>query len=50
MIGTPYLGLWYPKDTGFELIAFSDPDHGGCKLDRKSTSGHVQFLRDKLVS
>ena len=48
--GTPNLGLWYPKDTGFELIAFYDADHRGCKLDRKSTSGHVQFLGDKLVS
>ena len=48
--GTTYLGLWYPKDTGFVRIAFSNADHGGCKLVRKSTSGHVQFLGDKLVS
>ncbi|KAJ9565352.1 hypothetical protein OSB04_001318 [Centaurea solstitialis] len=48
--GTPNRGLWYPKETGFELVAFSDADHGGCQLDRKSTSGHVQFLGDKLVS
>ncbi|KAJ9552776.1 hypothetical protein OSB04_016821 [Centaurea solstitialis] len=46
--GTPNRGLWYPKESGFELIAFSDADHGGCQLDRKSTSGHVQFLGDKL--
>ncbi|KAJ9538853.1 LOW QUALITY PROTEIN: hypothetical protein OSB04_031586 [Centaurea solstitialis] len=32
------------------LVAFSDADHGGCQLDQKSTSGHVQFLGDKLVS
>ncbi|GKF32018.1 hypothetical protein Tco_0101816 [Tanacetum coccineum] len=46
------IGLWYPKDTCFELTAFSDSDHAGC-LDstRKSTSGGIQFLGgDKLVS
>ncbi|KAI3747844.1 hypothetical protein L6452_10529 [Arctium lappa] len=48
--GTADLGLWYPKDTGFQLTAYSDADHAGCMLDRKSTSGHVQFLGDKLVS
>ncbi|KAJ9566619.1 LOW QUALITY PROTEIN: hypothetical protein OSB04_002585 [Centaurea solstitialis] len=41
-------GLWYPKESGFELVAFSDADHGGCQWDRKSTSEH--FLGDKLVS
>ncbi|KAI3729808.1 hypothetical protein L6452_18478 [Arctium lappa] len=48
--GTANLGLWYPKDTGFQLTAYSDADHAGCMLDRKSTFGHVQFLGDKLVS
>nr|GFA84067.1 uncharacterized mitochondrial protein AtMg00810-like [Tanacetum cinerariifolium] len=43
------LGLWYPKDSGFDLTAYSDIDHAGCHLDRKSTSGSVQFLGDKLV-
>ncbi|KAJ9547551.1 hypothetical protein OSB04_020094 [Centaurea solstitialis] len=47
--GTPNRGLWYPKESGFELVAFSDMDHGGCQLDRKSTSGNLQFLGDKLV-
>ncbi|GJT86289.1 retrovirus-related pol polyprotein from transposon TNT 1-94 [Tanacetum coccineum] len=41
--------LWYPKDFGFDLTAYSDTDHAGCHLDRKSTSGSVQFLGDKLV-
>ncbi|GKB18656.1 retrovirus-related pol polyprotein from transposon TNT 1-94 [Tanacetum coccineum] len=45
------MGLWYPKDTGFELIAFSDSDHAGCLDSHKSTSGGIQFLGgDKLVS
>ncbi|GJU83327.1 retrovirus-related pol polyprotein from transposon TNT 1-94 [Tanacetum coccineum] len=43
------LSLWYPKDSGFDLTAYSDADHAGCHLDRKSTSGSVQFLGDKLV-
>nr|GEZ79526.1 uncharacterized mitochondrial protein AtMg00810-like [Tanacetum cinerariifolium] len=43
------LGLWYPKDSGFDLTAYSDADHAECYLDRKSTSGSVQFLSDKLV-
>nr|GEV15768.1 uncharacterized mitochondrial protein AtMg00810-like [Tanacetum cinerariifolium] len=47
--GTINLGLWYPKDYGFDLTAYSDADHAGCHLDRKSTYGSVQFLGDKLV-
>ncbi|GJY12006.1 hypothetical protein Tco_0381315 [Tanacetum coccineum] len=38
------MGLWYSKDSGFELIAYSDADHAGCKDDCKSTSGGLQFL------
>ncbi|GJW97065.1 retrovirus-related pol polyprotein from transposon TNT 1-94, partial [Tanacetum coccineum] len=48
--GTINIGLWYPKDSGFELIAFSNADHVGCLDTRKSTSGGIQFLGDKLVS
>nr|GFA86402.1 retrovirus-related Pol polyprotein from transposon TNT 1-94 [Tanacetum cinerariifolium] len=47
--GTINLGLWYPKDSGFDLTAYSDVNHAGCHLDRKSTLGSVQFLGDKLV-
>ncbi|GKA10318.1 retrovirus-related pol polyprotein from transposon TNT 1-94 [Tanacetum coccineum] len=39
-----------PTDSGFELIAYSDADHAGCKDDCKSTSGGLQFLGGKLVS
>nr|GFD02175.1 hypothetical protein [Tanacetum cinerariifolium] len=28
------LGLWYPKDSSFDLTAYSDADHAGCHLDR----------------
>ncbi|GJR69644.1 retrovirus-related pol polyprotein from transposon TNT 1-94 [Tanacetum coccineum] len=44
------MGLWYLKDFGFKLIAYSDADHAGCKDDYKSTSGGLQFFREKLVS
>nr|GEY00189.1 uncharacterized mitochondrial protein AtMg00810-like [Tanacetum cinerariifolium] len=48
---TIHMGLWYPKDTGFELTAFLDSDHAGCLDSRKSTSSGIQFLGgDKLVS
>nr|GFB55151.1 uncharacterized mitochondrial protein AtMg00810-like [Tanacetum cinerariifolium] len=48
---TIHIGLWYPKDTGFKLNAFSDSDHVGCLDSPKSTSGGIQFLGgDKLVS
>ena len=48
--GTPNLGLWYPKDSGFNLIAYSDSDFAGCKLDRKSTTVGCQLLGGKLIS
>ncbi|GJR28891.1 retrovirus-related pol polyprotein from transposon TNT 1-94 [Tanacetum coccineum] len=32
-------GLWYSKDYGFELIAYSDADLAGCLDDYKGTSG-----------
>nr|GEW61835.1 hypothetical protein [Tanacetum cinerariifolium] len=41
---TIHIGLWYPKDIGFELTAFSDLDHTGCLDSRKSTSGGIKFL------
>ncbi|GJV01102.1 hypothetical protein Tco_1334671 [Tanacetum coccineum] len=44
------MGLWYSKDSGFELISYSDADLAGCNDDCKSTSGGIQFLEDKLVS
>nr|GFB42060.1 copia protein [Tanacetum cinerariifolium] len=48
--GTINTGLCYTKDSGFELIGFSDVDYAGCKDSFKSTSGGAQFLREKLVS
>ncbi|KAJ9539198.1 hypothetical protein OSB04_031931 [Centaurea solstitialis] len=48
--GTPNLGLWYSKDSGFDLTAYSDSDFAGCKIDRKSTTGGCHLLGGKLVS
>ena len=48
--GTPNVGLWYLKNSTFKLRAFSYADFGGCKIDRKSTSGTCQFLGNMLVS
>nr|GFB29003.1 copia protein [Tanacetum cinerariifolium] len=43
-------GLWYRKDSGFELTGFLDADYAGCKDTFKSTSARAQFLGKKLVS
>jgi hypothetical protein len=48
--GVPSLGLWYPKGSGMDLMGYSDSDHAGCKIDRKSTTGGCHFLGGKLVS
>ena len=48
--GTTTLGLWYPRESDFSLIGYSDADFAGCKIDRKSTSGSCQFLGGRLVS
>ncbi|GKD72567.1 hypothetical protein Tco_1330849 [Tanacetum coccineum] len=48
--GTINTGLWYTKNSGFELTGFSNADYAGCKDTFKSTSGGAQFLSEKLVS
>nr|GFB83110.1 copia protein [Tanacetum cinerariifolium] len=48
--GTINTGLWYTKDSGFELTGFSDADYARFKDTFKSTSGGAQFLGEKLVS
>ncbi|GJU47115.1 hypothetical protein Tco_1204381 [Tanacetum coccineum] len=48
--GTVNRGLWYPKDSSIALTAFADADHAGCQDTRRSTSGSMQFLGDKLIS
>ncbi|GJW17474.1 putative ribonuclease H-like domain-containing protein, partial [Tanacetum coccineum] len=41
--GQPKLGLWYLRDSPFDLEAFSDSDYAGASLDRKSTTGDLTF-------
>nr|GEV53281.1 putative ribonuclease H-like domain, reverse transcriptase, RNA-dependent DNA polymerase [Tanacetum cinerariifolium] len=48
--GKPYLGLWYPKDSPFDLMAYSDSDYASASLDRKSTTKGCQFLGCRLIS
>nr|GEV44327.1 uncharacterized mitochondrial protein AtMg00810-like [Tanacetum cinerariifolium] len=48
--GKLHLGLWYPKDSPFDLVAYSDSDYAGVSLDRKSTSGGCQFFGCRLIS
>ena len=48
--GTQNVGLWYSKNSSLDVLAYSDSDFVGCKLDRKSTSGVCHFLERNLIS
>ncbi|GJU21010.1 retrovirus-related pol polyprotein from transposon TNT 1-94 [Tanacetum coccineum] len=48
--GQPKLGLWYPKNYPFDLVAYTGSDYAGASLDRKSTTGGYQFLGCRLIS
>ncbi|KAJ0560212.1 putative RNA-directed DNA polymerase [Helianthus annuus] len=48
--GKPKLGLWYPADSDLTFVAYTDSDFGGCKSNRKSTTGGCQFLGGRIVS
>ncbi|GJZ48055.1 retrovirus-related pol polyprotein from transposon TNT 1-94 [Tanacetum coccineum] len=50
MIGTTYLGLWYPKGTGIKTVVYADSDHAGDYVDRKSTRGIYTFMGCCLTS
>ncbi|GJT58202.1 hypothetical protein Tco_0993256 [Tanacetum coccineum] len=47
--GQPKLGLWYPKDSPFDLEDYTDSDYAGVSLDQKSTIGGCQFLGSRLI-
>ncbi|GKF48424.1 hypothetical protein Tco_0141675, partial [Tanacetum coccineum] len=47
--GQRKLGLWYIKDSPFDLVAYTDSDYVGASLDRKSTTGGCQFLGCRLI-
>ncbi|GJR52299.1 putative ribonuclease H-like domain-containing protein [Tanacetum coccineum] len=48
--GQPKLGLWYARDSPFDLEAFSDSDYAGASLNRKSITRGCQFLGKRLIS
>nr|GEU41045.1 putative ribonuclease H-like domain-containing protein [Tanacetum cinerariifolium] len=48
--GKPHLGLWYPKYSPLDLVAYSDSDYAGASLERKSTTRGCQFLGCRLIS
>ncbi|GJV20184.1 hypothetical protein Tco_1369204 [Tanacetum coccineum] len=45
-----YAELWYSKDSAIALTAFTHADRVGCQDTRRSTSGSMQLLGDRLVS
>nr|GEX41911.1 reverse transcriptase domain-containing protein [Tanacetum cinerariifolium] len=47
--GQPKLGLWYPRDSPFDLEAYSDSDYAGASFDRKFTTGGCQFLGKRMM-
>nr|GEU54135.1 ribonuclease H-like domain, reverse transcriptase, RNA-dependent DNA polymerase [Tanacetum cinerariifolium] len=48
--GQPKLGLWYHKDSPFDLEAYFDSDYVGASLDKKSITGGCQFLGKRSIS
>ncbi|GKF84393.1 hypothetical protein Tco_0249291, partial [Tanacetum coccineum] len=46
----PTLGLWYFRDSTFELVGYTNSDYAGATQDRKSTTGGCQFLGNRLIS
>ncbi|GKC93177.1 hypothetical protein Tco_1158619 [Tanacetum coccineum] len=46
----PTLGLWNPRDSPFELVAYSNSDYTRATQDRKSTTRGCQFMGNRLVS
>ncbi|GJS61416.1 retrotransposon protein, putative, ty1-copia subclass [Tanacetum coccineum] len=54
--GTINMGMWYPKDIGFDLTVFADADHAGCQDSRKTEyislsdcCAHILWMRSQLT-
>ncbi|GJZ79638.1 hypothetical protein Tco_0644475 [Tanacetum coccineum] len=53
--GKPNLGLWYPRESSFDLEAYSDSDYVGANLDKKSTTaaasccGQVLWIQNQML-
>nr|GEW71950.1 putative ribonuclease H-like domain-containing protein [Tanacetum cinerariifolium] len=37
-------GHWYPKDSPFDLVAYTDSDYARASLDGKSTKGEAEYV------
>ncbi|GKG36533.1 hypothetical protein Tco_0444211, partial [Tanacetum coccineum] len=48
--GKTTLGIWYSRDSPFELVAYTDNDYAGATQDRKSATRGCQFLGNRLIS
>ncbi|GJR54149.1 putative ribonuclease H-like domain-containing protein [Tanacetum coccineum] len=48
--GHPKLGLWYHKESPFDLVAYKDSEYAGSSIDRKSITGGCQFFGCRLIS
>nr|GEX60878.1 uncharacterized mitochondrial protein AtMg00810-like [Tanacetum cinerariifolium] len=48
--GQPKLSLWYPKDSPFDLVAYTDSDYAGASLDRKSITRGSVLLPSPVLS
>ncbi|GKD13757.1 putative ribonuclease H-like domain-containing protein, partial [Tanacetum coccineum] len=48
--GQPKLSLWYPKDSPFDLVAYTDNDYAGTSLDRKSTTGALVDKKKVIIT
>ncbi|GKC99648.1 putative ribonuclease H-like domain-containing protein, partial [Tanacetum coccineum] len=46
--GQPKLGLWYPKDSPFDLEAFSDSDYAGASLTRNPQQ-EVLWIQNQML-
>nr|GEY84964.1 retrovirus-related Pol polyprotein from transposon TNT 1-94 [Tanacetum cinerariifolium] len=42
--GQPKLGLWYHRESVFDLEAYLDSDYAGANLDRKSITGEAEYV------
>ncbi|GJZ99371.1 uncharacterized mitochondrial protein-like protein [Tanacetum coccineum] len=47
--GQPKLGIWYPKDSPFDLVAYTDNDYAKASLDRMSTIRGTDFLPNATI-
>ncbi|GJS74043.1 hypothetical protein Tco_0706884 [Tanacetum coccineum] len=47
---TQHISLWYPKDTGVNVLVYANSDHAGDVVDKKITSGICPFVGSCLTS